>query len=414
MVRAGCLAHPERDGRRGVAGVADAHDAGFDAADLPGVGAEQEDVARHRLDRPVFVDGADEGVVGLGDDAVVTVLGNRTAGSERRQPRTLAPAHLSVDRVVVHVRAAGAAAGLDATGNQFDDLVELGAFELGEGRRAPHEVVQVVGLPLLRAGFGDDLLGEDVERQARELDRVELACTHRGEERGAFDELVARQREQASLRRAGAAVVRPADALEERGDAARRADLAHELHRPDVDTELERRGRDECTQVAGAQPGLDPVATILRQAAVVRGDRAVAQPLTELVCEPFREPAGVHEHERGVMLTHELGDALDHVAHLLGRRDRFELSLGQLEREIEVPLVTGVDDLRDGTRADQQPRHRLDRALGCRQSDALRWLLADRLEALEREREVRAALVARDGVDLVDDDGLDGAEELAP
>ena len=40
---------------------------GLDLADLPRVGAEQEDVARHRLDRPVLVDGADERVVGLGD-----------------------------------------------------------------------------------------------------------------------------------------------------------------------------------------------------------------------------------------------------------------------------------------------------------------------------------------------------------
>ena len=30
-----------------------------------------------------------------------------------------------------------------------------------------------------------------------------------------------------------------------------------------------------------------------------------------------------------------------------------------------------------------------------------------------REREVAAALVAEEGVDLVDDDGLDGAEDLA-
>ena len=236
---------------------------------------------------------------------------------------------------------------------------------------------------------------------------------HRGEERGALDELVARQREQATLRSAGAAVVRPTDALEERGDAARRADLAHELHRADVDPELERCGGDECTQVTGAQPGLDPVATVFRQAAVVRGDRAVAQPLTELVGEPFREPAGVHEHERGAVLTDELGDAVEHVAHLLGRGDGFELALGQFQREIEVALVTGVDDLGDGARADEQPRHRLDRALGRGESDALRRLLADRLEPFEREREVRAALVACDRVDLVDDDGLDGAEELA-
>ena len=48
----GRLAQPERDVRRTALGVAHAHHAGLDAADLPGGGAEQEDVAGHALDRP--------------------------------------------------------------------------------------------------------------------------------------------------------------------------------------------------------------------------------------------------------------------------------------------------------------------------------------------------------------------------
>ena len=63
--------------------------------------------------------------------------------------------------------------------------------------------------------------------------------------------------------------------------------------------------------------------------------------------------------------------------------------------------------------ADEQPRDGLDRALRGRQADALRRRVAQRLEPLEREREVRAALVARDGVDLVDDHGVDGAQQRA-
>ena len=84
------LAHPERDGRRRVAGVADPHHAGLDPADLPRVGAEQEDVAGHRLDRPVLVDGADERVVGLGDDAVVAGLGDGAARGDRGEAGALA------------------------------------------------------------------------------------------------------------------------------------------------------------------------------------------------------------------------------------------------------------------------------------------------------------------------------------
>ena len=179
---------------------------------------------------------------------------------------------------------------------------------------------------------------------ARRHDRVEPPGAHRGEQRGALDELVARQRVEAALRRAGAGVVRAADALQERGDAAGRADLAHQLDRADVDAELERRGGDQRLEVAGAQPRLDPVPALLREAAVVRGDDVVAEPLAELVREPLGQPAGVDEHERGAVLADERGDAVEHVGHLLGRRDRFELAVGQLEREVEVALVAGVDD----------------------------------------------------------------------
>ena len=95
------------------------------------------------------------------------------------------------------------------------------------------------------------------------------------------------------------------------------------------------------------------------------------------------------------------------------RRDRLELALGQLEREVEVALVAGVDDRRQRPVADEQPADRLDRALRGRQADAVRARVAQRLEPLEREREVRAALVARDRVDLVDDDRLDRAQRVA-
>ena len=75
--------------------------------------------------------------------------------------------------------------------------------------------------------------------------------------------------------------------------------------------------------------------------------------------------------------------------------------------------MPGVDDLRQRPVADQQARDRLDRPLRRRQADAARPAVAQCFEPFEREREVRAALVARDSVDLVDDDGLDGAQRLA-
>ena len=112
-VRAG--ASPSQNGTVGGAPprVAHAHDARLDAADAPRGAAEQEHVARHALDRPVFVDGADEGVVGVGDHAVVGDLGDRAARGERGEPRAAPAAQHAVHAIAVHVRGAATAPGLD-------------------------------------------------------------------------------------------------------------------------------------------------------------------------------------------------------------------------------------------------------------------------------------------------------------
>ena len=60
----------------------------------------------------------------------------------------------------------------------------------------------------------------------------------------------------------------------------------------------------------------------------------------------------------------------------------------------------------------EEPGDLLQRALRGRQPDALRWPLAQRLEPLEREHQVGAALGGRERVDLVDDDGLDVAQRV--
>ncbi len=246
------------------------------------------------------------------------------------------------------------------------------------------------------------------------LDGVEATAADCREERRALDQLVAGERVQPSLRGAGPGVVRTSDSLEERRDAARRPDLTHQLDRTDVDAELERRSGDERPQVAATQTRLDAMTAVLGEAAVVRGHHLVAQAFAELVREPFRQSARVHEHDGRVVLGDELGDAVEDVAHLLGRGDGLELAVGQHEPEVELTEVPGVDDGGQGAVAHEQARHRLDRTLRGRQTDALRRGVGERVEPFERDREVRAALVACDRVDLVDDHGVDGAQHRSP
>ena len=61
----------------------------------------------------------------------------------------------------------------------------------------------------------------------------------------------------------------------------------------------------------------------------------------------------------------------------------------------------------------EKPRHFVERPLGRRQANALRRTFAQRGEAFDRHGEVRAALGRDERVNLVDDDGVDGAQRVA-
>ena len=99
----------------------------------------------------------------------------------------------------------------------------------------------------------------------------------RGQQRGAFDQLVPGGRVHDPRGDTGAVVVGPAHPLEEGGDAVGRADLAHQLDRPDVDAELERGGGHQGAQVAGPQAVLDPLAALPRQRSVMGGHLVLAR-----------------------------------------------------------------------------------------------------------------------------------------
>jgi hypothetical protein len=147
----------------------------------------------------------------------------------------------------------------------------------------------------------------------------------------------------------------------------------------------------------------------------VGADDVVAEALTQLVGQALGQAPGVHEDQGGVVLSDEGGDPVEHVSHLLAGGDRLQLPLGQLEGQVEVAAVAGVDDrtgLGGGLPA-EHPGQQLDRPLRGRQPDALGPGVGGPLEPLEGQRQVRAALVARRGVDLVDDHRLDRAQHLA-
>ena len=139
------------------------------------------------------------------------------------------------------------------------------------------------------------------------------------------------------------------------------------------------------------------------------GDRVLAQPLAELVGDPLGQLPGVDEHERGAVVGDVGGDAVEDLADLLAGDGRLELAVGQLEREVEAAPVPGVDDGRERLARPTSRRAAVSIGLRRREADADGRRVGHGLEPLEREGEVRAALVAGHGVDLVDDHRLDGA-----
>src|SRR5690606_25005810 len=123
----------------------------------------------------------------------------------------------------------------------------------------------------------------------------------------------------------------------------------------------------------------------------------------------------VDEDDRGAMLEHELRDPIVDATELLVRRDRAELVIGDLDREIDLAPVSAIDDVgHRPSRPDEEARDPLDRLLRRRQADPDRrapaGLRDQAIEALEGDREVRSALVTGDGVDLVDDHRAQPAE----
>ena len=386
------------------------------------MGAEQEHVAWPALHRPLLVDGADLDLVGFGHDPEVAELGNGAARGQRGQPGTPAGLDGAVHPVAVQVVGAPAAAGADPLGQQVGDVLEVLGGQVTERRRLPGQAEQLALGPGFGGRLGHHLLGQDVQRPFRDDDGVQPPLARAAQQRGALHQLVPGGRVQPPGRRPGAGVVGAADPLQEGGEAARRADLTHQLHRPHVDAELERGRGHQGPQVPGPKPGLDPLPAAPGQRPVVRGHlraELISEPFAQLVGDSLGHAAGVDEHQRGPVTGHVGRDHVQDLRRLLRRGDRAELVVGQFQGQVQPPAMTGIHDraarrpvrvVPVRARADQQPGDRLDRPLGGGQAHPLHRLPGDVRQPLQGEGQVRAALVPGHRVDLVHDHGAGAAQ----
>ena len=243
-------------------------------------------------------------------------------------------------------------------------------------------------------------------------------------------------------------VIGATDALQEDRDAARRAELAHQLDVADVDAELERGGGHHHLEFAGLETLLGIEAGFLRETAVVGRDILLTETLGEVAGDALHHAAGVGEHQRGVMFFDEPGELVVHRRPHLARHHRLQRRGRHHQVDVAFADVATVDDVGDmprsragqpGTRledqspsearplartrngsgradpiSDQQARDFLDGLLRRGEPDALDGLRGIRVHARQSERQVRTALGLRDGVDFVDDHRAHRREHLAP
>src|SRR6202030_2317114 len=94
--------------------------------------------------------------------------------------------------------------------------------------------------------------------------------------------------------------------------------------------------------------------------------------------------------------------------------DRAEFAGGNFDREVKCALMADLDDNGIGTAtASEEMVNQFDWFLRGGEADAHWRTIGKRFEPFERKREVRAALIVRDGVNFIDDHSLDGFQNLA-
>ena len=130
--------------------------------------------------------------------------------------------------------------------------------------------VQLVGLGLLDRDHGHDLLGQHVQRVAQLGDLLDGALPHPLDHHRRLDQVAAMVGEEDPAGGRADLVPGPADPLQPAGHRRRGLDLDHDVDRAHVDAELERGGGDHARQPARLQVGLDLGPLLLADRAVVR------------------------------------------------------------------------------------------------------------------------------------------------
>ena len=444
------VAAPERQPRRLPRRRNHQHPVVSDFGDAPTGRAQRDHVTGAGLVDHLLVEFADPrrllGVRRGGQvDGEQPAVGDRTAGGDGQPlgagPGGQGPGVAVIDDARTQL---GEVGGRVLSGQQIQCGLECAARQRRERGAAPHGVEPAVGVDRLQRAGGDGVLGEHVERVGRHLHRLDLPGQHALHGDRAADQVGAVFRQQHALADLADLVAGPADALQPAGNRRRGLDLDDQIDRAHVDAELETRCRDDGLESPALERFLDLGAGFLADRTVVRPGQhrlgAVGLSAAHQVCrrpaghprvvgaeldagafgvdlvepggQPFGQPPRVGEHDRAAVRLDQVDDALLDIGP-----DRVVLEVGHVGHRHLYGQVEGLGgrrgDNRGRGRAGQETGHLLGRAHCRREPDPLRRPLQHRVEAFQRQRQMRAAFGARHGVHLVDDDGLHAGQGVA-
>ena len=444
------VAVPERQLARHPGCRRDGDPIGADVGHAPRAGTEDHDVAVHpgtELVDHLLVQLAHPATgrsrLTLEEHRVQAAVRDRAAAGHRHRPRVAPPFHhvrqpIPGDPRLELGELVGRIGAREHAQHALEDLAGQGLERGG----SPHQREQLVDREPLPDRHRDQLLGQDVERVAREDRGLDPAVAHAPDDDGGLEQVAAVLGEDHALRRLPDLVPGPPDTLEAASDAGGALDLDDEIHGAHVDSQLETAGRDQRGEAPGLELLLDLQALLPGDAAVVGADEVLAGELVEALGEALREAATVGEHDRAPVLPDELQDprvdrrpdagpvfpANDRTARLLiHRQDLAEAGHvldghddGQLQRLAGARV--NDRDLATVPVASEEPGDGLEGPLRGAETDPLEGqgsfsgrsrACPQPLEALEAQRQVGAPLGAGDRVDLVHDHLLDTAQDLA-
>src|SRR6476620_3004695 len=161
---------------------------------------------------------------------------------------------MMIDCVVMNQCRTSSTLCAETFGKHCHNLVEFTASEIAVRPGGTDELEEFILIQIFRRSCGNDLLRQYIQRFFGNGEPIKFAAINTTQQGRALDQFIAAQRENPAFRQTAALMLSPADTLQQCGYRAGRAQLANEINRANINSQLERSRSNERFQVAALQP----------------------------------------------------------------------------------------------------------------------------------------------------------------